>query len=437
MIIKITITFLFLNLFTFNNLICEFEPPIELRYIRAFGDDVTKPPIIFLDNSNLKFLNSKRIPTPFKNDKINIELDLYSTKSPSLYAKLIHCNADWTESENVFMNDVTNRTSNIDILRAPVYSDYFTYRAILQIPNNQIKFRFAGNWKVAFFNYDDNEKIAETKIFVVDQLLNVDLMIAPDQYNSKFKVNNSGLIIDVNINGNNNLLDNQVNSVALYKNNRWFEPYYISNNKLKNTNDKFRYNLSASNRGFLSYGKTFRIAGMPSENCYRVIDLSSTVYFPRLLSGSSSLPLPDMIRNGNCDFVDDDGANLLGFSQTQLDDYVNFEFVLDPMNNVTNENVFVSGSFNNFRPDKNWIMKFDKEDKKYKLTQLVKRGRHNYLYGTGELNIDDNFIKNYSYDYFEGNTIFHNHTYFAFVYYREIEYGGYDTIVGVTFGKIR
>lgn len=427
----------FFNLFLFSNIHLrsdepfEFVQPMEVRYIRAFGDTELSPPVIFIENPNIINRNTNSI----NNKVVNIELDLFSTKTPSLYVKFVHCNFDWTESENVFLNDVTNRSSNIEIYNAPVYSDYFTHRAKIQIPNFQVKFKFAGNWKAIFYDYDNNEKIAEARFFVVNTLVNTDLQIHTDFYNSNFKVTNTAFILDANITTKSNLLENQLHSAVFYTNNRWFEPYIVTNsnqtNEYYNIQKKYRYNFTASNRGFISFGRTFRIAGIPAENCYRVLDLSNTTQFPRLLSGSSRMNFPDLIRNGNCLDYDSDGALQNGFSQPDIDDYVNIEFLLDPMNNISKDFVFLSGTFNNFRPNKDWIMNYDKETNKYRLKQWVRRGKHNYLYSTGKLNVDDNYAEQFSYDYFEGNSALSNHTYYVFVYYKEIENGGYDSIVGV------
>lgn len=416
-----------------------FEPPLEVRYIRAFGDNENLPPVIFLEQSSS--FNKRIVTTKLSNKFVNIELDLFSPKSPTLYAKFIHCNFDWSESENVFLNDVTHRTSNIEIRNAPVYSDYFTHRAKIQIPNFQIKFKFAGNWKAVFYDYDTNEPIAETRFFVVNSLVNTDFQITPDFYRSDFKVTNSSYIFDAMVTSNNNLLENQMHSAVFYTNNRWFEPYIVTNSNIRNAEynqtNKYRYNYTAANRGFMSFGRTFRISGIPSENCYRNLDLSNTTQFPRLLSGGSRLIFPDLIRDGQCNEYDFDGALLNGFSQPDIDDYVNVEFILDAMNNRSKDIVFISGSFNNFRPNKDWIMNYDENEKKYKLRQWIRRGRHNYLYATGNLNNDNNYVERLSYDYFEGNTVNSNHSYLVFIYYREIENGGYDSIVGIGINSTR
>ncbi len=61
----------------------------------------------------------------------------------------------------------------------------------------------------------------------------------------------------------------------------------------------------------------------------------------------------------------------------------------------------------------------------------MRRGRHNYLYATGTLNVDDGSVTRLSYEEWEGNTASNSNSYLAFTYARIIEYGGYDAIIAV------
>jgi len=99
---------------------------------------------------------------------------------------------------------------------------------------------------------------------------------------------------------------------------------------------------------------------------------------------------------------------------------------------ISDEDVFVSGSFNNWTPDKNWQMYFDKSTQLYRLKQWVRRARHNYLYGTGTYNADTQKFENISFDRYEGNNVYSNHSFIGLVYYRSFDLGGYDAIIGAS-----
>jgi hypothetical protein len=75
-------------------------------------------------------------------------------------------------------------------------------------------------------------------------------------------------------------------------------------------------------------------------------------------------------------------------------------------------------------------MNWDPDNRLYRLKQWVRRAKHNYLYGTGSYNIDTKKFDNISFDLYEGNTVYANHSIIALAYYRSMDYGGYDAIIG-------
>lgn len=412
--------------------------PTQLRFMRIYGgDNETKPPVILIKGEESRFNTS--IGEKF----VTIEFDVASNVPPSLYARFYHCTFDWIEDENVFLNDVSLlRTSNIEWSSAPMLSKFYNYRGKLKVPNEQIKFNYAGNWKVKIFDYNDESKpFAEGRFFVVQPKTNVDINIFGDFYSPKYSVSSSALTMEASVTGSSNLLENNVHTAVFYRNHRWWEPFYVSSQRKINFNQKqYRYKFPTYISGFITYGKKFRIDRLPAENAYRILNMSNIAEFP---AGGDyvRLPLSDIRRRGTFLDRDDDGAMITTFIPYSYDDYVYVEFVLDPDGWTTNEDVVLVGSFNNWKPDKNWIMYYDEEERYFKLRQWVRRARHNYLYGTAKVNIDSDTIENLSYDEFEGNTGTAGHTFIALIYYREIEFGGYDSIIGIgaanIYGNIR
>jgi hypothetical protein len=187
--------------------------------------------------------------------------------------------------------------------------------------------------------------------------------------------------------------------------------------------------------GFSSYEKRFRLEGIPAENTYRVLEMTNPALFPRG-NDPIRLPLSDIPRNGNYFDRDDDGIMNTYYISSSNDDYVNVEFVLDPLGMLLDQDVFISGSFNNWNPDRSWQMFYDEKNRLYKCRNWVRRARHNYLYGTGRYNPDTKQFSKFSFDYYEGNTAYSAHTIYGFIYYRQIELGGYDSIIGVVSGNI-
>ncbi len=406
----------------------------KVRFIRVYGEASEKEPPILILRDEPGTLN-----TNVGSSKLIIEFDIDSPVPPNLFARFYFCSWDWKEDDNVFLNDITaNRTSNIFWNSAPIKSTYYTFRGFIEIPNSQVKFRFAGNWKVKIFDYNSPEMpLAEAKFFVVKPQVNTKLFFYSDFYKPERNITSSAYNIEVVVSSvaRFKLIENYVNKVVLYRNHRWNEPFVINESYSRYWNPYFQYTFSTQTYGFLSIGKVFRIEGIPAENGYRVLDLTDLARYPSLGNNVVRMPISDIRRRGSYLEYDDDGAFISRYVASNYDEYVLMEFVLDPEGWQTNKDVFVVGSFNNWLATKEWQMSFDEDENLYKLRQWVRRGRHNYLYATGRHNYDLDKIESVAFDEFEGNTVTSNHTFIAFVYYRNTGYGGYDEIVGVISGS--
>ncbi|MEN3026185.1 MAG: hypothetical protein ABDH31_00555, partial [Chlorobiota bacterium] len=180
---------------------------------------------------------------------------------------------------------------------------------------------------------------------------------------------------------------------------------------------------------------------LPAQNEYRVLDLSNPAQFPPNTAAPLRLPLADLRRNGNFWEWADDGACITAHLPPYLQDYVPVEFVLDPEGRLPSNETFVMGSFNNWQATAEWRLSYDPEERLYRLRQVLRRGRHNYLYATGELSVDSKAVQKLSFEAWEGNTSGTRISFWAFVYYRMPDFGGYDALVAVgaatIFGPIR
>jgi hypothetical protein len=108
------------------------------------------------------------------------------------------------------------------------------------------------------------------------------------------------------------------------------------------------------------------------------------------------------------------------------------EFVLASEGAPSSRDIVVTGSFNDWRILPEWKMQYDSTLFQYTLRQWVRRGRHNYVYATGQFNKEKNTVERFDYEECEGNSLSVSHTFFAFFYYRNPQFGGYDAILGVS-----
>jgi len=440
LIAKIFLMFAYILIFLPSLILAEDEinQKYQLKFIRVYGGETeSNPPILVIQNETVKKDVSIGSTT------ITIEFDFQADVPPSIYAKFFHCAADWNETDNVFLNDIVfNRTSNINWESAPFFSTNYSWRGTIKAPDAQVKFNYAGNWKVKLFDYDDDSKpIGEARFFVLLPKVEAEMSIYTTFYSPEARVASSGMDIETIVYASQNLIDSRLNTVVVYRNNRWFEPYYITERRDLNINPKqYRTRYNSMEGGIASAGKRFRLEGIPAENEYRIINLTNLAEYPRI-NGPVRLSFSDLRRNSYFDEYADDGYMTTNFVTSSNDGYIYLEFLLDPDGWISNDDVFVVGSFNNWKPTEDWMMYYDEDERFYKLRQWVRRGRHNYLYGTGRLNIDTKEVERQSFEEYEGNTSSTSNTYISFIYYREFDYGGYDALVGVVaaniFGYIR
>ncbi len=400
---------------------------VALRSIRAYGaDNELQPPVILLAPVG----NALKVGW----DYATVEFDVQSSTVPNLYVRLIHCNADWSESTNGFLNDVTNRSSLVDWEIAPLRSRYHSYRGKMKIPNIQLQLRFAGNWKALVFDMDTDVVLGECRLFVADIQAETNLNFMTDFYEPKARVSSIALSLEAVVTSQSSkIIDPNVHTTVFYRNHRWFEPFVCSNRRWNWNNV---YDVATNVVGVYPAGKVFRVSRIPAQNEYRILDLTNLAMFPST-GQPVRLPLSDLRRNGM--FVEraDDGAMVTRFVSSSDDEYVPVEIILDPNPGfASDKDVFLSGSFNNWNPNRNWMMHYDSELNLYRLRQWFRRGRHNYLYCTGTLSADNDEVVGISYEEFEGNTASNSNSYLAFTYARMLDYGGYDAIISVGISNI-
>ncbi len=398
----------------------------EIIFIRAYGSQgETSPPIIYLENN--------RNPAPLlSNDFATIEFDVKSENQPVIFAEFVHCSMTWEEDGD--LNDIEYfRTNLVEWYTPTLTSEIYTHRGYIDFPNSQVYLPYGGNWKIKLYN-DSGEKefLGEARFFVVDKKTNANINIYKDFYSPDYNISPSALTFEVQVFGENDLFESKMKTIVLYRNNRWQEPFYVTEEEdyIALNNDKFRYKFKYMVGGFIKAGKKFRIERIPAENGYRVLEMQSTAYFPRITT-PIRLPMSDWRRTGSTIDYGDEGAMITHHIREIDDDYLLIDFLFNTDGWRADNEMYISGSFNNWDPTPYWQMHWDEERRMYRGQFWIRRARHSYLYCTGRWSEFYRKMNKIAYDEFEGNTIQSGHTFIALIYYKEFFYGGYDSIIGV------
>lgn len=411
-----------------------------LRGVRAYGgNNDTSPPIITRTPQNVFGLSSTQ--NNQNNDAANVigssfvtvEMDVQSSVQPAFVALLVHCDAQWQEDKNFVVNDPSLRIAQIQVFQANSFSRYFTHRAKFTVPNNEVQLRFSGNWKAKIFDADDiTNALGEARFFVVDQEAETSLAIAIDAYSPRVGgTSPAAYLLEAALTAPPQFLDENFHTVTLYRAWRWNEPIRITQDlSMGRTETLYNRSSKATVLGFSTAQKRFRITAIPAENEYRVLDIRDALRFP-----ASHAPLrfalADLRRNGSSFMRADDGAMTAQGVSPSADEYVLMDFVLDPEGIPSSREIYLVGSFNDWALRQDWKMRYDPEQRIYTLAQWVRRGRHNYVYASAAVNKQTGIPESYDYEECEGNTPSANQTFYAFFYYRNPQFGGYDALLGV------
>ncbi len=399
-----------------------------LRDIRIYGgEDETAPPILLL--SEERPVSAPGFPF------VTLEVDVDASVPPALIARLVHCRPDWSESHNVFLSFGASGTSLFSWELAPGTSRFYSYRGRLKIPNPQLHIEYAGNWKLVLFEAGSDSPLGEARLFAVQPKAECFVAVYSDLYAAPPGISPAAVTVEALVRTVPELsADQRLHTVVFYRRHRWFEPYIVSQDQTlaARPHKLYRSPYRSSITGMLPGAKLFRLEAIPAQNEYRVLDVSNSAQFPPNASMPLRLPLADLRRNGNFWEWADDGAALTAHLPPFLQDYVPLEFVLDPEGAPPGEHeVFVVGSFNHWHATAEWRLSYDPEQRLYRLRQRVRRGRHNYLYATGRLNPDTGAVESLSFEEWEGNSTSNRISFWAFVYYRLPDFGGYDALIAV------
>jgi len=406
----------------------EYENPIKARFVRVIpnkGEHL--PPVI------RAFGSSKEQYGVNYSDTLNIIVDISANLPPNVKVRYVHCDALWNEDDIPLIKSSGNLESSIiDWQPSPRFSVHFDYRGKVSIPNSQVKLFHSGNWKAKFFDANSESIFAEVRFFVVEPRASTYLNLFPEFYKPKYLVANSAINCEVRTKSNEGLVDMNIDLVAIFKNGRWFEPYFISNRKSAEdfNSYKHRYQLTKTIGGNICTEKIFRVDAMPSDNAYRVLDLSNLDFYPRsnTLFTTAFAEIP---RQGSFFVKDNDGTMASQFIDEMYQDYLNIELLFNPIGNVSQDGVFLSGTFNNWNPDISWMLHYDDYTKKYYIKNWFPRGLHDYLICTGKYNVEKKELYQCSCDEYEGNNLQSGHTFHGFVYYNDIQNGGYDALISI------
>ncbi len=350
---------------------------------------------------------------------VTISFDADETAMENYRVKLFHCDKDWNVTQSSFINNEFRNysVSQIPFETAPIGVRYYKWIYSFKIPGliGIEHLPQSGNYKVEIWNENNDELLADGKIFAVekidDSVLTIFNRYLQSEISPQNQVNKAVLFLTLpspQANDANPLYSGFVKTVDIYRNREIETPHRI---------DADNRNSNTFIGGFGTNNLKFMIDNLQPGNEYRRIDISNTDLFPpyEILRSRDGADLSRWQWQGT---EDQNGTSVL-VTGNSYSDYMQFLFELGRPEEETNEKIYVVGDFNGWKVNEHWRLKYDNEIKHYKLLAWLRRGVYDYQY---VLNGNDWIA-------LEGNDWQTVNVFTALIYYHDPRFGGFDRIL--------
>lgn len=382
---------------------------VQLYPMANMADEKEQPPIIDIRAQ-------RSAPLMLEFDELGDENDYYEVE-------IIHCDADWTKSNEASINYLFEYNEfNVNDYEISINTKVPYVHYQFQVP----PVKFSGNYLLVLYREDDREDVVITKRFMVyEAATNVGIrqerVIGALESQQRQQLN---LTVDYSsLNVMNPTDDIQV---VLRQNFRWdnaitsLEPNF--NNQLRRT---LMYNMNNLENTFFGGNqfRNFRTSGLHGSG----FNIQKTITGDTL---NQAVVLIDKSRNGrgyDSQLQDYNGRYHIEFQQTAQPeteaDYIEVTFQLETGNPLSNE-VYVVGAFSDWQLKAEHKMQYASAFGTYYATLFLKQGQYDYKY----------VEKNAAPNSLEGNHSRTENDYDVLVYFRPIGARG-DRLIG--YGRIQ
>lgn len=359
--------------------------------------------------------------------RIHIEFDDLTHQYNRYAYKVIHCEADWTESEELFESDYIEGFADgntIDEMEESLNTNQLYTHYSLTLPNEHCRLKMSGNYKVEVYDdNDDSEPMLTACFMVVEPVMTVRMEVTP---NTDIDVNKSHqqVSMEVAYNGLQVLQpERQIHTVVL-QNGRW------DNARL---NAKPQYTMADGLRWDHNRDLIF-----DAGNEYRKFEVLDTDHptlgIDRIRWDGKQFHAFVFADEPRPNYLYDEDANGAFYirnsdniENNRISDYVQVHFQLMCPQPVSGD-VYVNGVWTNDSFLEQYRMEYDYGSSSYQLTLPLKMGYYSYQYVMLDA---DGFAQVMP---TEGSFFQTENEYYALVYYRQ-QGGRTDRLVG--YQKVR
>lgn len=393
-----------------------------------FEDFIYKPTIKSALLHQEGLLISQPIVSLSGMDVLRLSFDELADEIGDYYYTIIHCNADWTPTQNLTEMEYIDGFSNERI------RDYeFSYNTLtnyihyeLRLPNEDFSWTKSGNYLLVIYEDEDMDNLVLTKRFmVVDSKMQINASIeqplgfsqARQAQEIDFIVNHKGIRV------NNPQIEIKI---AILQNGRWdnaitgLMPLFVRNEELL-----YDYQNKIVFKGNKEYRHlNLQTTRYKTDKMRRIIEDNVDGNIVQLVEEYPRMSVPYLFEN------DLNGKYIINNEhedepETEAD-YVWTLFYLNKPVEIFGGDVYIFGGLTEFQINPLFKMTYDEVNKQYQARVLLKQGFYNYQYAF----VSHNEPTTVNLSEIEGDWYETENDYYILVYFRP--YGSrYDQLVGL------
>ena len=393
-----------------------------------FEDFIYKPTIKSALLHQEGLLISQPIVSLSGMDVLRLSFDELADEIGDYYYTIIHCNADWTPTQNLTEMEYIDGFSNERI------RDYkFSYNTLtnyihyeLRLPNEDFSWTKSGNYLLVIYEDEDMDNLVLTKRFmVVDSKMQINASIeqplgfsqARQAQEIDFIVNHKGIRV------NNPQIEIKI---AILQNGRWdnaitgLMPLFVRNEELL-----YDYQNKIVFKGNKEYRHlNLQTTRYKTDKMRRIIEDNVDGNIVQLVEEYPRMSVPYLFEN------DLNGKYIINNEHEDEpeteSDYVWTLFYLNKPVEIFGGDVYIFGGLTEFQINPLFKMTYDEVNKQYQARVLLKQGFYNYQYAF----VSHNEPTTVNLSEIEGDWYETENDYYILVYFRP--YGSrYDQLVGL------
>lgn len=361
--------------------------------------------------------------------KLHLSFDELGNNNSNFIYTIIHCTTDWNKSD-LYKTDYVSGFEEYEIenhqLSFNTNIEYANYNLIF--PNNNMQPIISGNYILVVIEEYSRQPVLTMRFYVTEQnagiKANIHRAVNPNVAQQKQEVDFEAIINNIYIANPYTEIKAVVMQNKRFDNKKILTPKNV-NGSIYNFNYETENLFNGCNEFKHIDTKNIRFAGVRTLDIY----YRTPYYHFRLI--------PEINRRSKpYQYEEDINGNFFIHTEQHGESNINADYIVVdfelPYSEPLSGDIFVFGGLSMWQKLNDFKMKYNFDDKKYRVSVVLKQGYYNYL-----LVYDDKLNQNRTdVTYFEGNFSETENNYLIFIYYSEqserydrlISYGLFNSV---------